>query len=55
MTTEGGCHNKNGEDYPELEATVAAFSGGPVGPSDRYDLFNKTLIMATWYVKCFRN
>ena len=36
------------ESYPELEATVAAFSGGPVGPSDQYNLYNKTLIMATW-------
>ena len=38
------------ESYPELEATVAAFSGGPVGPSDQYNLYNKTLIMATWYI-----
>jgi len=50
MKTESGCCNKNDENYPELEATVAAFSGGPVGPSDRYDLFK---IMATWYVKSF--
>ena len=48
--TEEGCHNKDDESYPELEVTVAALSGGPVGPSDRYDLFNKTLIMATWYI-----
>ena len=51
MTTEDGCHNKNGEEYPELEATVATFSGGPVGPSDHYDLFNETLIMETWYLE----
>ena len=42
IVTEEGCHNKNDESYPELEVTVAALSGGPVGPSDRYDLFNKT-------------
>lgn len=53
MKTESGCHNTNDEEFPELETTVAAFSGGPVGPSDRYDLFNKTLIMATWYSKVF--
>ena len=47
---EEGCHNKNNESYPELKVTVVALSGGPVGPSDHYDLFNKTLIMATWYV-----
>jgi len=48
--TEEGCRNKNDENYPELEVTVAALSGGPVGPSDRYNLFNRTLIMATWYI-----
>ena len=51
--TEKGCHNINDESYPELEVTVAALSGGPVGPSDRYDLFNKTLIMATWYLASY--
>ena len=27
---------KNLKFYPELETTAAAFSGGPVGPSDQY-------------------
>ena len=50
--TEEGCHNRDDENYPEpeLKVTVATLSGGSVGPSDRYDLFNKTLIMATWYL-----
>ena len=52
MTIEKGCQTTTHETYPELEVTVAALSGGPIGPGDRYDTFNKTLIMATWYAMC---
>ena len=38
---------RNLEFYPELETTVAAFSGRPVSPGDQYNLYNKTLIKAT--------
>jgi len=51
MPIENECQTTTNEMYPELEVTVAAFSGGPIGPGDRYDTFNKTLIMATWYSK----
>ena len=45
IMSEAGCCNKSD---PKLEVIVAALSGGPVGPSSRYDLFNKIPTMATW-------
>ncbi len=38
------------EEFPLLEAYMAALTGGPVGPSDMIGTANTTIIMATWLV-----
>ena len=44
---EKDCQTTTNKIYPELEVTVAAFSGGPIGPGDQYNTFNMTL---TWHI-----
>lgn len=39
---------KHNESAPILEAYVAAFAGGPVGPGDQVGTSDPKLIMATW-------
>ncbi len=47
LVTESNCKFMNPEPYPELETYVSVLTGGPIGPSDTADHFNKTLIMST--------
>ena len=44
---ESNCLFMQPEPYAELETYVAALTGGPIGPGDTADSFNKTLIMST--------
>lgn len=43
----GGCHTIFQEPYPLLQAVVATYSTGPVGPSDHIAAVDKTIVMQT--------
>ncbi|XP_062503496.1 uncharacterized protein LOC134180364 [Corticium candelabrum] len=46
-TQPAGCHSTHQEPYPLLQAVVATYSTGPVGPSDHIDAVDKTIVMQT--------
>ena len=47
VTNEPHCAFMQPEPYPALETYVAALTGGPIGPGDTVETFNRTLIMST--------
>jgi hypothetical protein len=41
------CADKTSEPYPILEAAVATYATGPVGPGDHYNMTNRDVVMMT--------